>query len=214
MELHFYPGQNLLILHNKSTYERFEAWGGPSSMGTDPHMAEEPTWPGTYIIHGTQSYITPTWPMSKIKWGTQLMDRPSKKPNESDVWYKLKSGKWGSVKKDIGISRSYLMKLNYDLYGVRSIPKSWLFNDFGPLVIRWFKDINGNKRLDKNERLSGQMFHTTPINEAQQKRGFPVNLSNSHGCIHLKPADRDKLLSMGAFKPETLFIVRKYNERF
>ncbi len=214
MELHFYPGQNLLIAKDKKTHYRYEAWGGPSSMGSDPRMAEEPTWPGTYIIHGMQSYITPSWPMSKIRWGTELLDRPNKDPKKSDVWYKLKSGKWGSVKNDIGVSRSILLKLNKEYYGVSTIPKKWVFNDFGPIVIRWFKDINGNKKLDKNERLSGQMFHTTPDNEAQHKRGKTVNLLPSHGCIHIKPADRDNLISMGAFKPETVFIVHKYNEKF
>ena len=68
MELHFYPGQNLLVLKsNGSVKGRYEAWGGPASMGTDPHMAEEPTWPGSYIIEKAHRYRTPSWPLSKIK---------------------------------------------------------------------------------------------------------------------------------------------------
>jgi len=106
------------------------------------------------------------------------------------------------------------VNLYFKLYKLRRIPPAWVFNDFGPVAIRWFKDLNGNKILDGKERLSGQMFHTTQFDEAAHARGLPVNLKPSHGCIHLKPADRDRLFSVGAFKPKTPFIVHKYNEKF
>lgn len=210
MELHFFPGQNLLAIKKNNVFvARYDAWGGPSSMGSDPRMAEEPTWPGTYVIHGTQTYITPTWPMSKIKWGTALLDQPQL----NDVYYRLPSTKWGSVKNDIGIDRKTIVKLYFDYYGKMRVPSVWVFNDFGPIAIRWFKDTNGNKILDKNERLSGQMFHTTPQNEAEVSLGKPVQLTPSHGCIHLNPRDRDVIMNMGGFKPKTTFVVRKYNEK-
>jgi len=95
----------------------------------------------------------------------------------------------------------------------RRIPSLWVFNDFGPIAIRWFKDTNGNKVLDKNEKLSGQMFHTTPQNETEVSLGKPVQLSPSHGCIHLNPRDRDIIMGLGGFKPKTTFVVRKYNEK-
>ena len=68
-ELHFYPGQNLLIVKDKGlVVERYEAWGGCSTIGNDPRMAEEPT-----------------WPLSRITWEIQLKDIPAK----NDVWYQL-----------------------------------------------------------------------------------------------------------------------------
>jgi hypothetical protein len=100
------------------------------------------------------------------------------------------------------ITRQDIVDLHKDLYGTGTVPSTWIFNDFGPLAIRWFKDLNGNRKLDGRERLSGQMFHTTPENEAQQALGKPVLLGPSHGCIHLKPADRNKLFQQGAFKPK------------
>lgn len=210
MELHFYPGQHLLVvLEHGIVAGRFEAWGGPSAVGSDPYMPEEPTWRGTYYIDRSERYYTPTWPYSKIKWGTPLLD----KPKTNDVWYQLPSGKWGSVKKDVGVDRAELLQTYYDLYKSRKVPSSWVFNDFGPIAIRWFKDLNGNKVLDGKETLSGQMFHTTPANEAETALGLKVNLAPSHGCIHLKPADRDKLILQGAFKPKTKFVVHKYNEK-
>jgi hypothetical protein len=173
-------------------------------------MAEEPTWPGAYVIDKAYPYSTPTWLYSRIKWGTPLKDMPGK----NDVWYQLKSGMWASVSKDLGVSRAGLINDYFKLYGKKKVPDTWVFNDFGPLAIRWFKDANNNRKLDANERLSGQMFHTTPIDEAMHSMGLTVNLTASHGCIHLKPADRDKLMSLGALKPGTRFIVHAYHETY
>ncbi|UJF22005.1 L,D-transpeptidase family protein [Shewanella sp. OMA3-2] len=210
MDIHFYPGQNLLIINRDGRdIARFEAMGGPSKMGNDPQMAEEPTWPGTYIIDKAEAYRTPTWPMSKLTWGTELMDMPLKR----DIWYALPSGKWGSLNQLFNtVTRDAIMDMNHQLYGKRIVPSRWVFNDFGPVAIRWYKDLNGNKVLDGKEVLSGQMFHTTPDNEAETALGLPVRLAPSHGCIHLKPNDRDRLFTIGAFTRGTLFTVYKYHE--
>lgn len=211
MELHFYPGQHLLILKSEGKIVgKYEAWGGPSTMGTDSRMPEEPTWPGLYYIDKSHPYHTPTWNLSKIRWGTPLRDMP----HLSDVWYEFPSSKWASVKNDIGLSRLQIQELHFNLYKQRTVPTTWIFNDFGPVAIRWFKDLNGNRKLDGKETLSGQMFHTTPENEAQHALGMPVNLMPSHGCIHLKPADRNTITGLGGFRRGTPFRVHQYNERF
>ena len=149
-------------------------------------MPVTPTTAGIYIIDSVGPYITQTYPRSKIKWGTKLKDM------KKDVWYKLKSGKWGSIKKDIGMSRYLIMQENKALYGREVVPKTWIFNEFGPLAIRYFKDLNNNRKLDKDigEKLSGEMIHTTPENEAQYQTGQPVDLGYSHGYVHIKPQDQ------------------------
>lgn len=210
MELHFFPGVHVLAIKSNNIFtSRFEAWGGPSTMGSSTYMPEEPTWPGIYVIHSSKAYTTPTWTFSKIKWGTRLMDKPSL----NDIYYELPSKKWGSIKSDLGASRQEILDLYFSYYGVMKIPPTWVFNDFGPISIRWFKDVNGNKTLDAGETLSGQMFHTTPQNEAEQANGKKVNLAPSHGCIHLKPADRNTIFGLGGFKPKTTFVVHEYHEK-
>lgn len=210
MHLEFFPGQHLLVvMDGGKVIARYEAWGGPSTIGTDPRMPEEPTTAGMYVIDQAHPYRTPTWPMSSLKWGTPLRDMPTK----NDVWYQVAGGEWASVSKDHGISRAEILELNQALYGLSRVPVRWVFNDFGPLAIRWFKDLNGNRLLDGAERLSGQIFHTTPENEAEHALGKPILLGPSHGCTHLKPPDRDKLFHQGAFKPKTLFVVHRYHER-
>jgi len=213
MDIHFYPGQNLLVINKTGrSFARFEAMGGPAKMGNDPQMPEEPTWSGQYIIDKAEAYRTPSWGTSKLVWGTRLRDMPSK----NDIWYALPSGKWGSLKQlyESNETREFFMARHKELYGKKLVPDTWVFNDFGPIAIRWFKDLNGNKVLDGKERLSGQMFHTTPDNEAEVALGNPVRLTPSHGCIHLKPNDRDRLFTIGAFKRGTSFTVYKYHERY
>lgn len=212
MELHFFPGQHLLLVKEKnSVIERAEAKGGPSEVGNDPRMPEEPTWSGEYRIGRSEAYRTPSWQWSRIEWGTPLQDKGAM---QNDVWYRTAGGRWASATKDHEISRSDIIMQNFQLYGKTEVPLTWVFNDFGPMAIRWFKDLNGNGVLDGKEALSGQMFHTTPDNEAQTANGEKVILAPSHGCIHLKPADRDRLRALGAFKPGTKFIVHRYDETY
>ena len=112
--------------------------------------------------------------------------------------------------KDFGITREQIKVRNAELYASAAVPMTWIFNEFDPITIRWFKDLNGNKILDGKERLSGQMFHATPYDEMRHARKQSVRLVASHGCLHLKPAERDQLLAIGAFKPKTDFIIHDY----
>jgi hypothetical protein len=213
-ELHFYPGIEVLAIYkeNKSTKKfqvtrKFHAVGGPEFGGTDPRMPQEPTTPGRYVIHSMHPYRTPTWVYSKIKWGTPI------KEVKNDIWYQLTNGKWGSVQKDTGLTKKVVMAEYFRLYKKAGVPKSWVFNDFGPIAIRYFKDLNNNRTLDKNESLSGQMIHTTSDNEAEYAQGKKVDLKNSHGCIHIRPQDRDTITALGLFKKGSTFVVHRYDER-
>lgn len=210
-QLHFFPGRKALILYvvrpsARTVLLRVEAHGGPRVPATDPRMREMPTTAGAFVIERVESYRTPTWPTSQIKWGTPLRDVPQL----NDVQYQLRPGVFGSVSRDLRISRDEIRREYFALYGLYRVPPTWIFNDFGPLAIRYFKDLNANRRLDGSERLSGEMIHTTPVNEAQTSRGDEVKLESSHGCIHIKPVDRDKLIGMGAFKKGTRLIVHSY----
>jgi len=209
-ELHFYPGQKLLLLlQGGKVVMRSEAWGGPSARVQSDNMDATPTSPGRYLIYREEAYITPTWAWSSIRWGTKLQDKLT------DVWYQLNVNTWASLKRDKGISRQDVIAQNYRLYGQKRVPDTWVFNDFGPIAIRYFVDRNGNGRFDQGkETLMGEMFHTTPDNEAQYRQGQPLVMAESRGCIHMKPPERDLLKNAGAFEYGTPFIVHTYSERF
>jgi hypothetical protein len=209
-ELHFYPGvKRLLFKQGGKVVFTGEAWGGPRTTIPDPRgMDADPTTPGRYIIYGEEAYFSRTWPLSRIRWGTRLQDK------RSDVWYEVNPGTWASLEKDFKITRAYVIARNQEYYGKAEVPDKWIFNDFGPIAIRYFKDLNGNGKFDKGkETLMGEMLHTTPENEGQYKRGRPFIMRESHGCIHLKPPERDTLRKLGAFDPGTPFIVHTYTEK-
>lgn len=63
------------------------------------------------------------------------------------------------------------------------------------------------------ERLSGEMIHTTPVDEARTVRSLAVSLVSSHGGIHVRPVDRDRFHAAGAFAPGTDLIIHRYDER-
>lgn len=236
--LHYYPGQFhkpsnivrgtkdttiggglLVVLKDGKEIFRTEAWGGPSKkVSIKNSMDIEPTPAGKYVIGPIMKYHTPTWGYSKIRWGTAIKDSELEKSlpdiEKKDVWYKLSNGKWASVLKDTGLTRKDLIERNMELYGIRKLPKVWVFNDFGPIAIRYFVDLNNNKVRDKNEKFEGTMFHTTPENEAETATGKKLSLLPSHGCIHLIPADRTKLISIGAFKEGTDLVIHPYTEKY
>jgi hypothetical protein len=232
-ELHFYPGQFpptevnvagtganrgpglLIFLDGKTVLYRARAFGGPSKVIPDAGAPDfTPTPAGTFVLLGPEPYFTRSWVFSEIRWGTKLLDRPA----DPDVWYlvssKLGKESWGSVKKDFGIARKEIQDYYWSLYGVRKVPKTWVFNAFGPVAVRFFKDQNKNRRLDGKERIEGAMLHTTAENEAEVSRKIALNMTNSHGCIHMKPPDRDALLGMGGLKAKLTLIIHHYHERF
>lgn len=237
--LHYYPGQFhsassivpgttdttiggglLVYLVDGKAVFKSEAWGGPSNkIDQSGAMDILPTPAGKYVIGPMMQYFTPSWSFSKIKWGTPIKDSDLEKSlsdmAKKDVWYQLPNGKWASILKDFGITRKDILERHMTLYSTRRVPKVWVFNDFGPIAIRYFVDHNNNKKLDGKEKLEGTMFHTTPENEAEAARGVKkVSLVPSHGCIHLIPADRAALISMNAFKEGTDLVIHPYSEKF
>lgn len=57
-------------------------------------------------------------------------------------------------------------------------------------------------------------FHTTSDDEAATAAaGIPVTLSQSHGCIHLKPKDIDDMIAKGYFKGGNKVVVHAYSEK-
>lgn len=232
-ELHFYPGHYpptevnirgsgasrgpglLVFLDGKTVLYRAQAYGGPSKKIVDsPNPDYTPTPAGTFVLLAPETYWTRSWLFSEIRWGTKLMDRPA----EFDVWYLLsnKQGKetWASIKRDFGITRAEIQSYHKALYGISRVPKTWVFNAFGPIAVRFFRDDNNNRKLDGKERKEGAMFHTTAENEAEVARKVALNMKNSHGCIHLKPTDRDALIGMGALRAGMTLVIHGYHEKF
>lgn len=67
-----------------------------------------------------------------------------------------------------------------------------------------------NAKVDKGEKLMGQMIHTTPPTEAAHASGLSVSMSQlttSHGCVHIPPAEMSNLFANKAKLIGSLFVV-------
>jgi hypothetical protein len=219
-EVHFYPGEKLLLyLVNDKVILPAEAWGGPSKRQPKEkgeRIAAVPTTPGTFIIDGTEAYTTTTWDWSRVRWGTRI--RRSRSLPARVAEYEKSPGKWRSLTRDFGWTVSDIGDAYKNLYGLWEFPDRWIFNDFGPKAIRYYRDRNANRRRDANEPLEGEMIHTTPDNEAESDKygadSKKVELFESHGCIHIKPIDFGALRDAGAFRQGLTLIIHRYSERY
>lgn len=185
----------------------FDAVGGPISpkMGADGFEAG-PTNSGQYVIarcgrHSSRRYQD--W--SKIRWGTPLKEEKGK------LYVKV-AGRWRRLSEYTAVGKNDIVDRHERLYGTRSLPSKWVFNDFGHMTCYYFKDGNHNKRRDRNERIQGEFIHTTPVNEAQTSMGTSVILTESHGCVHVKPRDIDIMIRKGYLRRRNLFIVHSYTQ--
>jgi hypothetical protein len=148
--------------------------------------------------------------MSQIPWGTGIVRGP-----DDTVLYETHSlqTRYRTLKDAYGrpLSASEVEQEYFALFGRAGFPSSWVFNDFGPWSVRYFRDNNGNNRLDPGEKLSGEMIHTTPDNEGEAAQGKAVQLFESHGCIHIKPADRERFHQAGAFAKGNALVISRYD---
>jgi hypothetical protein len=225
-QLHFFqgPGRLLWIL-GKQILVDVEAWGGERAV---PHvhydtMAPRITTAGTYVVDSFGPYQTKTWQWSRLAWGTPLRVEA----DDRLLYYDARTEQWRRVHEVIpevtlaDIRERFLAlykeggdnddRWRYDRDG-DGVPDQWIFNDFGPYALRYFEDRNRNRKLDAQEKLMGEMIHTTVEDEAHSLREMPFKLQHSHGCIHIRPADREGMVRVGAFRRGTLLIVHRPSE--
>lgn len=221
-QLHFFPhAKRLVWTVGRRIVAETEAWGGvQAERGVKyPNMKPRRTTPGSYVIADHGPYVTPKWERSQIAWGTRLKRDPGgryvlyESGGARDRWNRLDRLIPGCDVTEVrALYRAYYG--DSDIYDVDrdGIPEKWVFNDFGPWVVRYYPDPNRNRRRDAGERISGEMIHTTPENEAEMARGFEIRMTYSHGCIHIKPAARPRFLVVGAFKSGNLMVVHGPSE--
>ena len=73
-----------------------------------------------------------------------------------------------------------------------------------PGTLRPTYDLNAfgewSWNLTQNGARTQYYLHTTPDDEHATKAGTAFQLQNSHGCVHVKPADRNAWKDKGYFK--------------
>jgi hypothetical protein len=197
---HTYGFGKLYVVRSNTIVAEYEARGGPKETfkGDDRHI-HSPIPPGDYVLSATIRYTTPNWPDSCVPWGAQIREAPN-----GEVQYDSGAG-WqyatGSPKAAMNVAfRSYWARMGNPPLSESELneeakrqfavnPKRpreglvtvWQRNDFGQWAFALLKD--GKK--------TGFFIHTTPRDELTPK-GTPIQLGSSHGCIHMRPVDRNE----------------------
>jgi hypothetical protein len=189
-----------------------------AEIGVGAHRAE-PTPAGHYTLGRRQHVVTPTWWLSAIPWGATL-----RLDGKGEVEYQDDSGTggWHLVTGPKGVLTASFLRFKLHSGEKMILPKAvtmvrdalidpatkslkltvWELNDFG----RW------GWNLLLNGKGTPFFLHTTPQNERESKAGNVVSLSNSHGCIHIDPKDRDDFMAKHYLDAGVDFEVRPYSE--
>jgi len=228
IKLIFFPGERVSGSRLLGTIyviggngEAIPAAGGPAVGGKNPKDGGhtfEPTPAGHYTLGPKQHVIAPSWTTSAIPWGAKL------RINNGEVEYEDDSGKggWHLVTGPNGVltlahlhfqqKNKVKLTLADAIVAVRNAlidtstgtlrVTTWELNDFG----RW------GWNLRQNGQHTGYYVHTTPKDEQSTAAGQVVLLANSHGCIHVRPSDRDDFIKNKYFAEGVDFEVRPYSE--
>ncbi len=190
--------------------ESVDAVGGPEKVSKDGSHTRGPTKPGRYTLTPKMQFLSTgprSWPLSSIRWGTPIRWDLAK----DDVFYNER-GRWHSVRqrvfdgdRSVWVIDSLEQLLSQYQYGagVREYPKTWIFNDFGHVTYLL---------LDHGEHEIDDFIHSTPDDEYRTAHRLPVQLCESHGCVHVKPAVLDEMASKGYLKGGVHFVVHKFGE--
>jgi hypothetical protein len=208
------------------------AYGGP--LVERPADKATRTRSGRYVVGRIEPHTSASkWPMSAVPWGTPI------RRNAAYHIEVLVQGKWVLLNTLPGWKEKYptntpegatqlymqeyrkmmswLQNTKYELKEQSKMPapwngefpKFWNLNDFGQVAVKYYKDLNGNRKLDGKEELLSDFVHTTPYDEMETmlsrklKPAYPLTLGESHGCIHMIPQVLQtwiakKILAVGA----------------
>ncbi len=199
--------------------KEYDAHGGPSNekMGGDGH-AQTSTTTGRFVIKSIEKHVSygryAIW--SGIAWGTEVkISGNIVMIKQLGSWKKLTdvNAQWGAYKNDQKKVTDAVLNYQRNLYPNSPIPTKWLFNDFGHVSVKYFKDLNNDRKMNGKEQVMGDFIHTTPPDEAATASGRIFQLAESHGCIHVRPGDIDTMIGNGYLKKGNTIEVHPYTKK-
>lgn len=216
------------ILFQVKTFAATGGWS-PRYLTVYPDLKKEgysSTRPGVFVIESITPHVSSSrWRYSSIEWGTPIRE-------ESGIIFIKKRGNWIKIRelasfRDMS-DTEIVAKLKYfskGFTGFEIIPKTWIFNDFGHIAIKYFADKNHNYKKDGNESTVSDFIHAIQRDEAidasrdasyldtslRPPRERSV-LTSSHGCVHAYPKDIDALIAAHYLKKGNIFEVHDYYE--
>jgi hypothetical protein len=208
----------------------FDAHGGLSQdlLDDNPALKSQDyssTRAGRYVVYSITKHVSGSkWLYSSVPWGTTINfnwieHRVYIKKDGKLVKLSEYNSQWAKYA-DTDLY-DHLLKMyqnNYMSYYMKPFPDTWIFNDFGHVSIKYFKDTNNNFSLDKKESIVSDFIHTTPGDEAktaynkvvEPRFSKPIMLENSHGCIHVKPDNINELIDRGYLSKGSTIQIHEY----
>lgn len=169
------------------------ARGGPPFQLVNRTHTADPSKPGRYRLERGKPYRTRNWLYGQIPWGAELREQGGEieyRPRGEKRW-KLATGPKRSL--DHEIPRA-------EFYGPDgALFPEWRLNEFGSIAWR----LRGSP---------GLLIHTTPATEDATARGADPALATSHGCLHVKPSERDRLVERGYLVKGATVVIKRYRD--
>jgi hypothetical protein len=168
--------------------------GKPGKRGEGGHSAGA-TPAGLYVLGHKEHHTTLNWPNSVVPFNARVRDNGGVIEYQLDRGWRRASGPDGAVthawlrwyaRSHEPCSVAHASQLAHDMFFFNGeLIDPWILNDFG----------KSSWNMTRHGRRTPYYLHTTPRDELTQDK--PVELQQSHGCLHIRPRDRDQMEARG-----------------
>jgi len=170
---------------------------------------------GHYVLDKTETHTTMNWPSSVVPWGAPVREQNGIIQYKIGSQWRDATGPRGTVTQSLRMfiaktpdmhptpqEMEQMMRNMFIDRKTGTLATTYQSNDFGKLS--W--------NLKHKGRRTAYYIHTTPVDEYATANGQNVMLMQSHGCIHIRPADRDLLMKKGYLREGIAVEIKKYGE--
>lgn len=211
-----FPGLLYVINGHK---EILDIVAGPppkeTRSGDGGHTAES-TQAGIYVLDKAEIHTTPNWPASVVPWGAEI------RRQHGIIQYRF-GNQWRDATGPRGGVTQALRLWNTRTEASRRIPpqrleeiaNSYFIDRVTGQLTEVYKNNDFGKvswNLKRNGKRTAYYIHTTPFDEFNTAAGNIVTLTQSHGCIHIRPQDRDRFVKAGYLREGITVDIRQYGE--
>jgi hypothetical protein len=190
----------IYVVHRDRVVDKYECAGGPRPghgfKDKGGHTGGA-TPSGDFVLDRAEHHVTMNWPASTVPWGANIREREGIiEFQRGGIWHAA-TGPHGAVTRaqmlwqarsgdpatfaaaDAAAREAFFADVDHHLITV------WLKNDFG----KW------SWNLRRHGKRTAIYVHTTPDDELAAAKKSRLHLDQSHGCLHIQPADRDAMIA-------------------